>query len=66
LIGEINVFDKQDHVVLGIIIAVALFLNYLIGVYLGSEQSENKIQKEAIERGCAQFNPNDGKFEWKN
>jgi hypothetical protein len=59
-------FNKVDHLILTVIIAIAIFLNYLIGVYLGSEYSENKFQKETIERGCAQFNPNDGKFEWKN
>lgn len=57
-----NTFDLWKKIIVTLIFASILFMY----AYLGYEYTENKFQKEAIEKGFAQFNAQNGNFEWKN
>lgn len=43
---------------------IALFMGVLLGFMVADLRSDEYYHRTAIEKGCAQYNPQTAKFEW--
>ena len=46
-------------------LSTAICLMLLIMLFIMSCHKRNQFQREAIERGCAEYNPTNGEWQWK-